>query len=335
MTLLTTALIVSLVFWRQAVEQRTIAVARQLATQAELVRNQQVDLIDLSLLLATESMKRSPSLEADLMVRPMLALFPHPVSRASFGEEVSAAVFSADGLYAANGVGGILKIWDLRTGREIRTLKPPDALSTMAFSPDRRHLASASGTMQFLFKEKVVVIWDLTTGADVARIAHKEPMNGVLFSPTGALFASWGGDGIIVSEAPSGRLVATLMPARTVMALAFSPDGQSIAASTNDGQVRLTAGMLNHVRKLHRSALRTSRWRSPSALTAGALRPPDAQPASGSSPPAPRCRGLHLRAPRQSRSVPAEKWSRRPATRASSSQIRRPAGSTPEWRRGW
>jgi WD40 repeat protein len=43
-------------------------------------------------------------------------------------------------------VDGAVKVWDAQTGQETLTLKGEDWVTSVAFSPDGRRLASARGT---------------------------------------------------------------------------------------------------------------------------------------------------------------------------------------------
>src|SRR5262249_39124857 len=64
----------------EARRQAEIAVARQLAAEAELTRNRQARLLPLSMLLAVDSLRRYPTTEADQTLRAGLSLMPRAVS---------------------------------------------------------------------------------------------------------------------------------------------------------------------------------------------------------------------------------------------------------------
>src|SRR5262245_5086377 len=109
-----------------AVSQANIALARQLAAQAELTRNERPDLVERSVLLAVESLKRYPTLEADQLVRQGLPLLPRAVGGPmKHHGAVQAVVFSPDGTHLATASSdGTAGVWEAATGRQVFTLKP-------------------------------------------------------------------------------------------------------------------------------------------------------------------------------------------------------------------
>jgi WD40 repeat protein len=78
-----------------------------------------------------------------------------------------------------------VKVWDLADGKEVfsRTgYKTSDLLGAVAFSPDGRRIALASG--QFLKGE--VKLWDIPTGRELLTLrGHPANIYGILFSPDG------------------------------------------------------------------------------------------------------------------------------------------------------
>jgi hypothetical protein len=109
------------------------------------------------------------------------------------GAVVSVA-FSPDGtrLATAGGEDKTVKVWDVATGQEVRTLKGHmGAVVSVAFSPDGTRLASASS-------DKTVKLWDVDSGQELRTLkAHTDRVRSVAFSPDGTRLASAGADGTI------------------------------------------------------------------------------------------------------------------------------------------
>jgi WD40 repeat protein/serine/threonine protein kinase len=165
-------------------------------------------------------------------------------SRMSLDGMALCVVFSPDGQRIVScGQGGVIKLWDTRTGQELTPIHPGEHhISGISFSPDGRHLASTS-------EEGIVKIWDTRTGTNV------HPLRGlaksswsVVFSPDGHLLASAYGSrdevgGVRIWETETDREPLTLRapdgPMPTIKRVQFSPDGRRIATGDERGTVRM------------------------------------------------------------------------------------------------
>jgi hypothetical protein len=121
----------------EAERQTNIALARQLAAQSDLVRNQEPRQLERSVLLAAESMQRHPSVEADQALRGGLALLVSSTTRVRHESMVEDLAFSPDGeRLATASADDTARVWEVDTGREVSRLTHDDFVTSVAFSPD-------------------------------------------------------------------------------------------------------------------------------------------------------------------------------------------------------
>jgi WD40 repeat protein len=142
---------------------------------------------------------------------------------------------------ASSSQDGIIKIWDAKTGQELRSVPAHDnQVRSIAFSPDGHWLASGSW-------DKTVKIWDSRTGALRCNLeGNKEVVWSVAFNPDGKLVASGGGLDRVAElklwNAATGQEVRTLSGhTGQVRCIAFSSDGRRLAsgAAEHDRTVKV------------------------------------------------------------------------------------------------
>jgi len=138
-------------------------------------------------------------------------------------------------------------LWEAATGKKVKDLKRPnDYLSSLFFSPDGKSLIAIG---------RAVHSWDLATGTMLGRL-DPGPQNithGSAFalSPDGLTLAVGEKDGskkgpstecnIQLWDLETGRQVRCYEKGHrgSVVALAFSPDGKTLASSGQDTQIRI------------------------------------------------------------------------------------------------
>jgi WD40 repeat protein len=127
-----------------------------------------------------------------------------------------------------------LKVWDLASGRELRTLSDHSSdVYAVAVTPDGQRAVSASD-------DETVKVWDLASGRELHTLSgHPNSVDVVTVTPDGqrAVSSSWGGT-LKVWDLASGRELHTLSGYTfgvTFTAVAVTPDGQrAVSASSGD-----------------------------------------------------------------------------------------------------
>ncbi len=154
----------------------------------------------------------------------------------------SSLAFSPDGRFLATRASPAT-LWDLSSGKEVRTFGPEpfsDAVSMfLGFTPDGRSLVQARG-------DGSIKIWDVPSGKEARCLADPPEKSGVTFgvycaalSPDGSLLAvsSWSSAAetseIALWDIPAGRIRGRVTVS-DCPALAFSPDGQWLAAGEGE-----------------------------------------------------------------------------------------------------
>lgn len=154
---------------------------------------------------------------------------PEFVVQSGHTHAVRACAFSPDGtLLATAGIDGKVKLWDLRLGREIRTLSGQAMqLLTVAFRPDGRQVAAAG-------MDQSIAVWDVSDGHEVTCLkGHNGPVENVAFSPSGLALASASSDQTAVLwDLQTAAPRHVLEHGDRVQAVAWSPDGTTLATRT-------------------------------------------------------------------------------------------------------
>ncbi|HLK56087.1 MAG TPA: AAA-like domain-containing protein, partial [Chthonomonadaceae bacterium] len=143
-----------------------------------------------------------------------------------------AAALSHDGRYVVTGnYEGIVRIWDIATGRPIESWRGSSSnLTSVAFSPDGLRVATGDlyGTVQ---------VWDVAARHRVLRLKHATDRAWATFSPDGRRLLTWGDDGTAKAwEAQTGRLLLTLRLPEMVRFGNFYPDGRRIVTISRENK---------------------------------------------------------------------------------------------------
>jgi RNA polymerase sigma factor (sigma-70 family) len=159
--------------------------------------------------------------------------------------------FTKDGgkLVTSEGSGGMVRIWDVETGKEERSFNIlPDALNKQWYFVRESRLSPNGKTVAATYeagmgnrrlgdvrvsRPLVVRLWDVATGKELPEFGGGPP---VAFSPDARLVVTTGGH---VRHVTTGKRVATLPGGESVLAAAFSPDGRFLATAVPGGVLQV------------------------------------------------------------------------------------------------
>jgi WD40 repeat protein len=165
--------------------------------------------------------------------------------RLNFGK----IAFSPDGRLLAAGSNGTIKIWEVSSGRELRTItreEPPTlpghiatlgGISSLCFSPDGRILAAGGGSRE-------VRTWDVNTGRELLKFGvNAIDANVIGFSPDGRtlvtqeVFLGRGIEPVITVWDAAGGKVLGRIPVEHAMsrAVAVMPKADRLAVASEKG----------------------------------------------------------------------------------------------------
>ncbi len=166
---------------------------------------------------------------------------------------VTALAFAPDSKMLASGSPDTtIRLWDVAAKRALRTLEGHEfGVEGLAFAPDAKTLASAS-------RDATVRLWDVVTERPSTLLGkHNDPALCVVFAPDGKTVVSGGEDKLVRfwpigepkpkppqgpqqeqgSQAPQPQKpVESLSVGNHVLAIAFAPNGKTLAAAVSDAQ---------------------------------------------------------------------------------------------------
>ncbi len=169
---------------------------------------------------------------------------PHDVHRvdlAGLGSGVQAIAMSPDGKWAATGeISGAIKLWDLATAKDPKTLTGHTApVTSLRYLPSRAKLVSGS-------LDKTIRLWNTADGAPAGQVETPAPVQALAVVADGAQVASGGADNAIrLWTLPADAAMPFVAGpqiaghAQPITALAASPtDKTQLISASADGTIR-------------------------------------------------------------------------------------------------
>ena len=150
---------------------------------------------------------------------------------------IQALAFSTNGnTLASSGVDNLVKLWDVKSRKKLRTLiGHTEWVTALAFSMEDRTVAS--GDVYGNIK-----LWDVSAGSErVSFNGHRSNVSVLAFSPNRQTFASASDDGTIkLWDANTGKSLSTIATEHTkwVKSIAFSKDDTTLSSVMLNGTVQ-------------------------------------------------------------------------------------------------
>ena len=175
-----------------------------------------------------EAKKKTQESSGSVMNNPE---FVFNVGHADF---IDSVCYSPDGKYIASGSDDkTVKIWEVETGRELRTLGGHSYdVNSVCYSPDGKYIASSS--------RDSIKLWEVATGECIKTLSGNNDNYSLCYSPDGKYIASSSRDSIKLWEVTTGECIKTFEGhTGFIESICYSPNGKYIVSGSWDKTIKL------------------------------------------------------------------------------------------------
>lgn len=159
---------------------------------------------------------------------------------AGHAASVTNLVLAGDHL-VSGGADHTVRIWQASQGQAVRTLLQDAAVVSIAVNDDAKRIAVSDA-------KQTVTLWDAQNGSLLATLPtpSASPTTSLAVDPQGTLIAGGSADGVCIWNA-EGQLVERLAPDLQLAGLAFGPDREILAITTDNSVHRATRAVVYSV----------------------------------------------------------------------------------------
>jgi WD40 repeat protein len=208
------------------------ALAGKLAIQSRwLLHSERLGAQPLAMALAIESMRRSPSFEAEEALRRCIALQPLRVARLNHDYDVAAVAFSPTGDKLATASGRL----DERESYDAEA--SGKSLEDFVDERDLQRFLDRGNMLIHDVSSNIAYLWDPFAGAPLARLEHGASVMSLAFSADGERLATAAADGIAkVWDTRHGEMISRIDLERPLWrgTVALTADGSVLIAQEHD-----------------------------------------------------------------------------------------------------
>jgi WD40 repeat protein len=155
----------------------------------------------------------------------------------------SVTLFADGKRVVTGGPDQLVNVWDLASGRLLRSATFSGAVSSVRIAPDGDTLAVSQ-------QRGEIVLWRLRDDSRVVLGKHDGGAFRLAFAPDGLRLASAGQRSLAVWSLSSGRQEASLPSGESLTTMAYEPDGKAIGFGTANGAVKVWQPESGRVRTL-------------------------------------------------------------------------------------